>query len=53
MALNFEDIPITNRLKVFHKEVENGRNNNSNSSHKYLPWHEVVEVLEKSVLRRT
>jgi hypothetical protein len=23
MALNFEDIPITNRLKVFHKEVEN------------------------------
>jgi len=47
MALNFEDIPITNRLKVFHKEVENSKKNNSNSSHKYLPWQEVLEVLEK------
>lgn len=47
MALNFEDIPITNRLKVFHKEVANGKKNNSNSSHKYLPWHEVLGVLEK------
>jgi hypothetical protein len=47
MALNFEDIPITNRLKVFHKEVENGKKNNSNSSQKYLPWQEVLEVLEK------
>jgi hypothetical protein len=46
MALNFEDIPIINRLKVFHKEVESGKKNNSNSSHKYLPWHEVLQVLE-------
>jgi hypothetical protein len=47
MALNFEDIPITNRLKVFHKEVENGKKKNSQSSHKYLPWFEVLGVLEK------
>ncbi len=47
MALNFEDIPITNRLKVFHKEVKNGKKNNSKSSQKYLPWHEVLGVLEK------
>jgi hypothetical protein len=46
MALNFEDIPITNRLKVFHKEVESGKKNNSNSSQKYLPWQEVLKVLE-------
>ena len=46
-ALNFEDIPITRRLKVFHKEVENGKKNNSNSSQKYLLWQEVLEVLEK------
>jgi hypothetical protein len=46
MALNFEDIPITNRLKVFHKEVESDKKNNFNSSHKYLPWHEVLGVLE-------
>jgi hypothetical protein len=47
MALNFEDIPIINRLKVFQKEVENGKKNHSNSSHKYLPWHEILGVLEK------
>jgi hypothetical protein len=46
IALNFEDIPITRHLKAFHKEVENGKKNNSNSSHKYLPWQEVLEVLE-------
>src|SRR5919199_1409410 len=47
MALNFEDIPLINRLKVFHREVEDGKKNNSNFSHKYLPWHEVLGVLEK------
>lgn len=47
MALNFEDIPITNRLKVFHKEVEKGKRSNSSSSYRYLPWHEVLGVLEK------
>ncbi len=47
MALNFEDIPIINRLKVFHKEVGNDKKKTSTSSHKYLPWHEVLEVLEK------
>jgi hypothetical protein len=47
MALNFEDIPIVNRLKVFHREVGNDKKNNSTSSHKYLPWYEVLEVLEK------
>lgn len=47
MALNFEDIPITNRLKVFHKEVGNGKKNNSRSSQKYLLWHEVLIVLKK------
>jgi hypothetical protein len=49
MALNFEDIPITNRLKVFHRDVKNSKKSNFNSSfsHKYLPWHEVLGVLEK------
>lgn len=47
MALNFEDIPITNRLKVFYNKVKNGKKNNSKSSQKYLPWHEVLGVLEK------
>jgi hypothetical protein len=48
MALNFEDIPLINRLKVFHKEVENGKKVNSNSSGKYyLPWSDVLEVLKK------
>jgi len=28
MALNYEDIPIINRLKVFYKDVENGKKNN-------------------------
>lgn len=47
MALNFEDIPITNRLKVFHKEVENGKKKNFKSSQKYFLWPEVLRVLEK------
>jgi len=45
MALNFEDIPFINRLKVFHKEVDKGKHKTSNSSRKYLPWPEVLEVL--------
>jgi len=49
MALNFEDIPIVNRLKVFHKEigVRNKQISNSSSNSKYLPWSEIVSVLEK------
>ncbi len=47
LALDFEDIPLINCLKVFHKEVKNGKNSNSNSSDKYLPWTDVLEVLEK------
>ncbi len=48
MALNFEDIPIVNRLRVFNKEIGNSKKVNSNSSSKYyLPWSDVLEVLEK------
>jgi len=49
MALNFEDIPIVNRLKVFHKEigVRNKQTSSSSSNTKYLPWSEIVSVLEK------
>jgi hypothetical protein len=51
MALNFEDIPLINRLKVFHKEVGNGKKANSNFSIKCLPWSDVLEVLRNCVLR--
>lgn len=48
MALNFEDIPLINRLKVFQKEVENGKKNNFNPIQRYLlPWPDALEVLEK------
>ncbi len=47
MALNFEDIPLINRLKVFHKDVAKGKRKTSNPSFKYLPWFEVLEVLKK------
>ncbi len=46
MALNFEDIPLINRLKVLQKEVESINKDNSNSSSKYLPWGDVLKVLE-------
>ncbi len=47
MALNFEDIPLVNRLKVFGKKLRNEKNNGSNSSIQYLPWPDVLSVLEK------
>jgi len=48
MALNFEDIPIVNRLKVFQHEVDTGKKNaSSHSSNKYLPWPDVINILEK------
>jgi hypothetical protein len=48
MALNFEDIPIVNRLKVFHRELERGKKHTSSKSNKkYLPWSDVINVLEK------
>ncbi len=47
MALNFGDIPLINHLKVFHKEVDSGKHKASNSNLKYLPWSQVLEVLNK------
>jgi hypothetical protein len=47
MALNFEDIPLINRLRVFHRKAENCKNKNSYSLSKHIPWHEVLDVLEK------
>ncbi|MEP0884638.1 hypothetical protein NDI49_24115 [Trichocoleus sp. ST-U3] len=47
MALNFEDIPIVNRLRVFHKEVNSGKKKSSNPNNKYLPWSDVLDVIEK------
>jgi hypothetical protein len=47
MALNFEDIPIINRLKVFGKKIENNKSAKLSSSIKYLPWSDVLSVLEK------
>jgi hypothetical protein len=48
MALNFEDIPIVNRLKVFHRELKTGKKHtSSNLNNKYLPWSDVINVLEK------
>jgi len=46
-ALNFEDIPLISRLKVFHKEVEINKKISSSHINKYLPWSEVLEVIEK------
>ncbi len=47
MALNFEDIPLINRLKVFQRDVDNSKRKTSISRLKYLPWSEVLEVLNK------
>jgi hypothetical protein len=47
MALNFEDIPLINRLKVFSRKLKNGKNNKFISTSKYLPWSEILGVLEK------
>jgi len=47
-ALNFEDIPLISRLRVFHKEVETNKKISSSHTNKYLlPWSEVLEVIEK------
>jgi hypothetical protein len=47
MALNFEDIPLINRLKVFHREVNSSRKKSSDSHNKYLPWTDVLDVINK------
>jgi hypothetical protein len=47
MVLNFEDIPIINSLKLFHREVNSERKTNSNFDNRYLPWLDVLDVLEK------
>lgn len=47
MASNFEDIPLINRLKVFHAKAVNCKNKKSYSISKYIPWSEVLDVLEK------
>jgi hypothetical protein len=47
MASNFEDIPLINSLKIFHKEVNNNKRSNSNLNNKYLPWSDVLGVVNK------
>jgi hypothetical protein len=47
MALNFEDIPLINRLKVFHNELKTAKRSKSNPNCTYLPWTDILEVLEK------
>lgn len=46
MAVNFEDIPIINRLRVFHNEVKSSKRSNSNIHNKYLPWTDVLDVIK-------
>jgi hypothetical protein len=47
MALEFEDIPLINRLRFFHKKFKINKSNTSNSSKNYLPWSDIIDVLEK------
>lgn len=43
MAVDFGDIPLINKLRVFERKT----NSKKPSTIQYLPWHEVLSVLEK------
>ncbi len=48
MARDFSDVPIVTRLRVFHCELKNQKNNNASKKiDKYLPWGEILQVFEK------